>query len=100
MKERYLAGYAGDFTDSSVSGVLFLWKNWHYYFKLDNFTIECESTAELSWEGRGLAGAGEWYLTQQGCGVDRGLLHFHNYISFLGALTKFQTIFQYRKLRN
>jgi hypothetical protein len=93
-----VVGYEGDFSQCSASSVLFLWKNWQYYFRLANRYISCEATSRLAWEGRGLGAVGEWYLTQHKTSPEYGLLHFHNYFQFLGALAKIQTIFQYARV--
>jgi hypothetical protein len=99
MKQQtMLVGYEADFTSASADAVLFLWQNWHLYFKLHNALIDCAPTSKYSWEAQSFFGAGEWYLTQQDCSPHMGLLHFHNYITFAALLSKVQTIFQYHRL--
>jgi hypothetical protein len=94
----YLSGYEADFCKADSAAVLFLWQNWQFYFKLHSPFISCTQISKNSWSAGSLVGGGEWYLTQQDCSEHSGLLHFHNYIHFLGRLTKVQTIFQYHRL--
>ena len=96
----FLVSYEGDFTTSNSAAVLFLWKNWHHFFRLGNKYIRCDATSRLAWESKGLGGFGEFYLTQHSTSPDYGLLPFHNYVYFMGTLVKAQTIFQYAKLQD
>lgn len=95
---QIVVGYDGNFSACNAASVLFLWKNWQHYFRLANRYITCEATSRLAWEARGLGAVGEWYLTQHKTTPEYGLLHFHNYFQFMGALAKVQTIFQYARV--
>ena len=95
---RVLVACEGDFVASNTSSIAFLWRNWHYYFRLANKYVACEATSDLSWEFSGLGGVGEWYLTQYDCGTNSGILHFYNYVRFLGVLGRAQSIFVYDRL--
>ncbi|QLF68183.1 hypothetical protein FE840_000620 [Peteryoungia desertarenae] len=94
----FLSGYEADFCDAESASVLFLWQNWQFYFKLHNPFISCTQISKNSWSAKSFFGGGEWYLTQQDCSDQRGILHFHNYIHFCGRLSKVQTIFQYHRM--
>lgn len=92
---EFMAGYT---VRASAAAVAFLWSNWDVVYLVCPGRIKARRLTDLSWEGTGFGGYGEWHLTKCQCSAESGHFEFYSMQKFWGCKFAMQVSNDYNRV--
>lgn len=78
--------------------ISFLWRNWHYFFKLADKRFSAQQIDDDAWIAKAFGGVGEWHLSDYSYNQSFGHFNVASAVEFFRTLAKGESTFFYAKM--